>query len=155
MERESTELFLKERENKLGSPILWKSYATWHNSLRGEEKEYGVFVYTDGNTLVFKDFERTPTLMGIPVSAIKKAEYRKYEVLLSIKDIREISTVTKSSAMRSVRAGKKMTRKPNIMDKAFRKLVSMVEMDSGELYFFELMDRKEFENKIMDFRKGE
>ena len=77
----STREFLEAREKKLGSAIIWKSYAVWYASINGDKREYGVFLYTDGKTLVFEDFERTPTLMGIPVASIKKEKYEKYEVM--------------------------------------------------------------------------
>lgn len=155
MDAISTKEFLEERENKLGAKIVWKSYSPWHASTLGLIREFGVFIYTDGKTLVFEDFEKTPTLMGIPVESLRKHKYEKYERLIDISTIIEVSTVTRSSAEASYRNNKDVTKKPNLFGKLFRKLVTKVKIDDGTVYFFELMDRADFENRIMNYKKGE
>ena len=151
----STREFLEAREKKLGSAIIWKSYAVWHASINGDKREYGVFLYTDGKTLVFEDFERTPTLMGIPVASIKKEKYEKYEVMVNISEIKDIYTVTRSSAESSVRNMRDASREPSFVGKLFKKLVTKVSLFDGRVYFFEMMDASGFKKKIMELKKGE
>ena len=54
--------FIKEREEKLGAPLLFRTYSTWYGRIGKEEREYGVFLYTDGKTMVYEDFERNPQI---------------------------------------------------------------------------------------------
>ena len=56
---EETMEFIKEREEKLGAPMLWRSYATWYAEKGRERREYGVFVYTDGEKGEEKVFKAT------------------------------------------------------------------------------------------------
>lgn len=151
----STREFLEERSKKLGGEIVWKGYAVWHATSTGDKREYGVFMYTDGKTLVFEDFERMPTLMGIPVNSIKRDKYEKYEVMIDLSDIKNIATVTRSSAESSYRNYRDASKEPSIFGKLFKKLVTKVLLKDGRAYFFELMDSKGFRNKIMEFKKGE
>ena len=155
MDAIGTKEFIEERENKLGAKLLWKTYSTWHASTFGLKREFGVFIYTDGKTLVFEDFEKTPTLMGIPVASLKKHEYKKYEVMLDISKIIEVETVTRSSAEVSTARMADKSKQPRLFGKLFRKLVTKVKLEDGTVYFFELMDRADFKNRILNYKKGE
>ena len=155
MDAISTKEFIEIREAKLGSRITWRTYSTWHASTAGAKREFGVFLYTDGKTLVFEDFERTPTLMGIPVSSMRKEKYEKYEISIPILEIAEINRVTRSSAEASFSASSDRSKPAGAFSKAFRKLVTRVKLKDGTAYFFELIDHRGFKKQIEGYIKGE
>lgn len=59
--------FIKEREDKLGSPLIYRCYATWFAELNRERRDYGVFLYSDGKTLVIEDFFRETKILGYTI----------------------------------------------------------------------------------------
>ena len=147
MEDVDTKSFLKEREDKLGAKITWKTYSTFFAELGREKRDYGVFVYSDGNTLNIEDFERVPSIMGIALpSRRKKEDYVKLEISLKLDDIESISLVTRRSADLSLSKIQDRTKLPSPLGKFFRKLVTKVKMKDGRVFFFELMSHKEFKN---------
>ena len=154
-EDDESKNFLEKREEKLGSKILYKTYSVWYGDLFGEKREHGVFLYTDGTTLILEDFERTPTLLAIPVPALKKYQekYTKLEVRIPIKEIKKIETVTKKSAEKSIKERKDFTKPANGLNKALKKLVTMIAMDNGQIYFLEIMNKKDFKNRLMSYKE--
>lgn len=154
MDIENTKAFIEEREKRLGAKLKWRSYSTWYAHLDGEKREYGIFLYTDGKTIVIEDFERAPTLMGIIVpSMAKKEEYKKYEIEIDVMSICAVETVTRSSAESSIRNHKDRSKVANLFDRIFRKLVTRVKTVDGEVYFMEILNTKEFARKIEEFQK--
>lgn len=143
-----TEAFIREREEKLGGKLIYRSYATWYGEASGNEREYGVFLYSDGNTLVIEDFERTPTLFGIKLKPRVKREYIKLEIFIPIKDIKDIDKITRTSAEKSIKAEKDLGKVANLFDKIFRKTVIRVILNNDDAYYFEIPDCKILEKLI-------
>ena len=143
-----TEDFLREREEKLGAPIIFRTYALYYARLGGETRDYGVFLYSDGVTLALEDFERVPTLLGIPYRKRNAAKYEKLEVSIPVSGIMDIVKVTRSSAERSMRRGADSSRIPTAFGRVFRKCVSRIRMKDGGVYYLELMDQKGLESMI-------
>ena len=98
MDSQETMLFLKEREERLGAKIIYRTFSTWYARIGHEKREYGVFLYTDGRTIVFEDFDREPQLLGIPLKRKNKEKYEKLEVSFPVTAIRSIERVSLSDA---------------------------------------------------------
>ena len=94
MDTEDTMAFLKEREAKLGAPMKFRTYCTWFAKLGGERRDYGVFLYTDGRTMVYEDFERDPMILGIPINRKRKEKYVKMEESFPVDSITDVQRVT-------------------------------------------------------------
>ena len=134
---QETVRFIKEREEKLGAPITFRTYSTWYGKVGGELREYGVFLYSDGKTLVYEDFDRNPQILGnsFPLS-----------------DIKGIDQVTRSSAEKAVKAMKDISRSPSALSRFFRRLVTRVILSDGSVLFFELIDHKAFKDMVIESR---
>ena len=152
METGDTIAFLKEREEKLGAPLRYRTYSPWFGKVGGERRDYGVFLCTDGRTILYEDFERNPQILGIPIRTKKKEKYEKLEVSFPASSIREISRVTKRSAEVSLYNGKDLSKQASFIDKALCAVVTKVVLDNGDILFFELMDPKKFEESAERFR---
>ena len=146
-------LFLKEREERLGARIIYRTYSTWYARIGHEKREYGVFLYTDGHTIVFEDFDREPQLLGIPLRRKDKTRYEKLEVSFPVTAICSIDRVSLSDASDSFDNGRDTTRSAGALAKAFRKLVTKVVLDDGTVMFFELIDHKDFKKRITEYMK--
>jgi len=139
--------FIDELEKKRGSKVLWRTYATWYASNKGVQREYGVFLYRCGDTFFFEDFERTPSFLGFAMKPGKNAvPYQKYEGTIPLTSIVSSKQVTKQTALKvaggSLKADNAKSAKG--LQKLFSSLVEMVTLSDGNVYFFELMDRKAF-----------
>ncbi len=145
-----TAAFIKEREDKLGGKLIYRSYATWYGEANGNEREYGVFLYSDGNTLVIEDFERTPTLFGIKLKPRTNKEYTKLEIFIPLSMIKAIDKITRASAEKSLKAEKDLGKEANLFDRIFRKTVIRVNLENGDAYYFEIPDFKQLEKLIKE-----
>ena len=144
--------FIKEREEKLGAPITFRTYSTWYGKVGGELREYGVFLYSDGKTLVYEDFDRNPQILGIPIHAKNKPEYIKLEYSFPLSDIKGIDQVTRSSAEKAMKTLKDISRSPSALSRFFRRLVTRVILSDGSVLFFELIDHKAFKDMVIKSR---
>lgn len=153
METGDTIAFLKEREEKLGAPLRYRTYSPWFGTIGGERRDYGVFLCTDGRTILYEDFERNPMIMGIPLPVKNKEKYVKMEHSFPVSSIVSIERVLRSDAERSVKLGSDFTKAPGLFGKAFRKLVTKVTLQDGSILFFEFMDHNEFVHIIQQFRE--
>ena len=151
MDNDDAIAFIKEREEKLGGKILYRTYSTWYGRIGKEKREYGVFLYTDGKVFVYEDFERNPMIMGIPLPVKNKEKYVKMEHSFPVSSIVSIERVLRSDAERSVKLGSDFTKAPGLFGKAFRKLVTKVTLKDGSILFFEFMDHMEFVRIIQKF----
>ena len=97
--------FIREREERIGGKILYRTYCTWYGRVGMEKREYGVFLYSDGKTVIYEDFDRAPQILGIPIKTRKKEKYEKLEVSFPVSAIKSIQRVTKRSAQLSVMNG--------------------------------------------------
>ena len=93
METGDTIAFLKEREEKLGAPLRYRTYSPWFGKVGGERRDYGVFLCTDGRTVLYEDFERNPMIMGIPLPVKNKEKYVKMEHSFPVSSIVSIERV--------------------------------------------------------------
>ena len=146
--------FIKEREEKLGSRILYRTYSTWYGRIGKEKREYGVFLYSDGKVFIYEDFERNPQILGIPIKTRNKEKYEKLEVSFPAAAINEITRVTKRSAEISLYNGKDLSSPATLFDKALRAIVTKVVLDNGDVLFFELMDPKQFEKQAWEYKEN-
>ena len=153
METDDTITFLKEREARLGAPIIYRTYSTWFARLGGEKREYGVFLYTDGQTMVYEDFDRPPMILGIPIHRKNKEPYVKLEDSFPLASIISIDRVTKNAAERSMVRGHDTASSASLLSKAFRRLVTKVTLSDGSVMFFELMDHKGFLRMVEKARR--
>ena len=133
-QNEDTEAFLNERREKLGGELIFRSYATWYGRSDGDERGFGVFMYSDGNTLVIEDFERTPTLFGIRYSPKRKSEYVKLEIFIPLRAVQRIDTVTRTSAESSVRHLRDEGKEASLFARLFRKTVTRMVLDDVSYY---------------------
>ncbi len=145
-----TAAFIKEREDKLGGKLIYRSYATWYGEANGNEREYGVFLYSDGNTLVIEDFERTPTLFGIKLKPRTNKEYTKLEIFIPLSMIKAIDKITRASAEKSLKAEKDLGKEANLFDRIFKKTVIRVNLENSDTYYFEIPDFKQLEKLIKE-----
>ena len=153
MDTEDTMAFLKEREAKLGAPMKFRTYCTWFAKLGGERRDYGVFLYTDGRTMVYEDFERDPMILGIPINRKRKEKYVKMEESFPVDSITDVQRVTRRSAEKSLEAKRDISRAPWLFSKAFCKLVTKISTADSGVIFVELMDHKAFVDMIRKFQK--
>ena len=155
---EETLEFIKEREEKLGGPLLLRSYATWFAEVKGERREFGVFMYSDGNTLVTEDFFRPAKLLGYELETKRekqrKKEYRKMEIFLPLKNIDTIELVTKGKAEEALKTGNTDISPSGKVSSFFFRTVTMVKSDN-RTFFFEIPDFKGFKKTINSFNLKE
>ena len=154
MDTNDTIQFLKEREERLGGRIRYRTYCTWYARLGCEKREYGVFLYTDGRTMAYEDFDREPQILGIPIKRKSKEKYEKLLVSFPVEAIAAIDRVTLDSAERSFESCRDVARSAGILAKAFRKLATKVTLADGTIMYFEMMDHKDFVNRIKEFQEG-
>ncbi len=143
--------FIAELEKRFGGTIDYRTYSTWFAASDGTIRNFGVFLYQIDSILHFEDFERKPALFGIPLGARKKQpKYEKYEGAIDPKDISDISRVSKKVALNCVLDGKDSSAIPpaNSFQRFFSTLVTRIIMTDGTVYFFELINHKEFVSKI-------
>ena len=147
--------FIREREEKLGGKIRYRTYCTWYARLGHEVREYGILLYTDGRTVAYEDFDRGPTLLGIPIRRTrpKDEEYVKLEVAFPIEDIADMTQVTWSSAAKSASCGKDISKEANAFDRMFRRIVTKLSLKDGTVIFIEPGSHQELAGSIRRFRE--
>ncbi len=139
--------FLKEREEKIGGKIIFRTYALYYLASTGEKREYGVFLYTDGNTFAFEDFDRPPTFLGIEIKVRNREKYVKMEHSFRKEDVVHAAIVTRSSAEKAVRSNGE-AKEANGFSRFFRKTLLEIALEDGTAYYFELIDPKEIINLL-------
>ena len=154
MDNEEAIAFIREREERIGGKILYRTYSTWYGRIGKEKREYGVFLYSDGRVFIYEDFERNPQILGIPIRTKRKEKYEKLEVSFPASGIREISRVTKRSAEISLYNGKDLSKPATLLGRAFRAIVTKVVLEDGDIMFFELMDPKQFEAHARKYKEN-
>ena len=135
--------FLREREQRLEGRMKYRTYSLYYGSNSGESREYGVFLYTDGETFIFEDFDRPPQVMGIEIKRKNQPEYIKMEHTFTRSEVDDIETVTRQSALDAVKYGSQAKPVSGLMAK-LRKTLTEVTLKDGTKYYFELMDPEVF-----------
>ena len=155
---EETLEFIKEREEKLGGRLLLRTYATWFAEVAGERREFGVFMYSDGDTLVIEDFFRPAKLLGYEIETKREKErkknYRKMEIFLPVERIDSISLVTKGKAETALKTGNVNIPPSGGISKVFCRTVTMIKTEN-RTFFVEIPDHKKFINDINRFKNKE
>ncbi|MFA6844419.1 MAG: hypothetical protein WCR02_01705 [Sphaerochaetaceae bacterium] len=144
---EDAQHFIQALETKRGTPILWRTYSTWYGNTNKVVREYGVFVYRCKDTFYFEDFERNPSIFGIPLQKKKNTTpFVQYEGSFSVNEIEKTMQVSKKYALRMAQEGQNDSglKAANALQKVFSPLVEMVQLKGGTVHFFELIDRKAF-----------
>ncbi len=149
--------FIKEREDKLGSPLLYRSFATWYAELGRERRDFGVFIYSDGKTLVIEDFFKETRILGYKVESKKEEErlanYKKMEIFIPIDEISSVESVSRSSAEASLKKQTDISKLSSLFNKLLTKNACRVKT-KDRTFFLELPSVKEFKKVIEKF-KGE
>lgn len=148
--------FIEEREKKLGGKLIYRAFATWFAEIGGERREYGVFLYSDGKTLVIEDFFRPGTILGYRVNSKsekkREEEYVKMEITLPLEDVTEIDYCSRRSAEKSLKTLNDVSKRATLFNKIFTKTCTKVKC-KDRVFFFELPSFKEFINLVN--KKGE
>lgn len=152
---EETLQFIKEREEKLGGAMLWRSYATWFAEIGRERRDFGVFAYSDGKTLILEDFFRPATLLGYELETKRekerRKEYRKMEIHIPISTITSLTLVTKNRAEKALRNITKEIKEASVLERILFRTVARVEAD-GRVFLLELPDYKEFKRQLESYK---
>ena len=155
---EETLEFIKEREEKLGGQLLLRTYATWFAEVGGERREFGVFLYSDGNTLVIEDFFRPAKVLGYEIETKREKERRKYykkmEIFLPIEGVDSVTLVTKGKAESALKTGNADILSAGGVSKLFCRTVTMIKT-GNRTFFFEIPDHKKFNDDINRFKNKE
>ena len=137
--------FLKEREARIGSRIIYRTYSLFYGSNTGEKREWGVFLYSDGKTFIFEDFDRKPRFLGIEMNTSKRPKYEKMEHTFQKEDVQSIQLVTRTSAEDVIAKRSEAPKPASSFARTFRKTLTEIRLKDGTRYYFELMDQKELE----------
>ena len=154
MDSEDTIAFLREREEKLGAPIKFRTYCPWFASPGGERRDYGVFLYTDGRTMIYEDFDREPMILGIPIRRKHKEKYEKLEASFPVSSVVSVDRVTRAGAERSLELGRDITTAAGMLSIALRKLVTRIVLSDGTVLYMEIVDHRKFEKMIKEWKEG-
>lgn len=141
--------FIKGIEDALGAPISWRTFATYYASTDGTVREYGVFLCRAGDDFYLEDFDRQPTMLGIPLSVKDRGKYEKYSRRFRVDSVLSANRVARKDAEMQARL-KTPSPLPESgkLSKAFSKQVTQLVLTSGECLYFELIDHKEILKEI-------
>lgn len=150
-DEDDVKAFIEEREKKLGGKLIYRAYATFFSEVGGERRDWGVFLYSDGNTLVIEDFFRESKILGYTVNSKKEREreknWIKMEIIISISEIEDVSLVSRRSAEKSLKTKNDVSKRATLFNKIFTK--TCVRVKAGErVFFLELPSMKEFLNLV-------
>lgn len=136
--------FIKGLEEQLGAKITWRTFATWYASTEGTIREYGVFLCRCQDSFYFEDFDRVPTLLGIPLNTKNRPKYEKYSRLIPVSEVKSLSRVSKKLAEQQARSqSQKPLPEAGRMSRLMSPQVTQLVLESGECLYFELIDHKE------------
>lgn len=147
--REAAE-FTREIESRLGSRMVWKTFAPWFASSDGTIREYGVFlcILEDG-TVYLEDFERLPQILGIEIKSKKTPKYEKFSMRFRKNEVKEMERVAKKSAQQICRTSSRIPApRAGRFTSLLQPLVSQIVLEDGTLLYFELIDYKAFNRAI-------
>ncbi len=143
--------FIEELEQRHGSKLAWRTYATWYATTKGVVREFGVFLYKVNDFFFFEDFERQPALFGFTIRPKKSKEaFVKYEDSFLVTTVKSTRTVTRNDALKAAHHPTFKVGDATWFDKIVRQVVEMVTLTDGTVHFFEVMDRKEFRRRLND-----
>ena len=155
MDTNDTIQFLKEREERLGGRIRYRTYCTWYARLGCEKREYGVFLCLLGDgSLYLEDFDRQPQILGITLKSRKREKYVKLSRRIPLEAVRSVSRVRKSHALSAVNSGSSLPSNPaGWFARALFPIVTQLVLEDGGCHYFELISPSEFEREIERARR--
>lgn len=141
--KEETEKFIESLEEKLGSPMSYRTFCTWYCDSDGNLRDRGVFLCRFSDSIYYEDFEPKNDFIGDILLGRKpsREKYVKMERVFAISDIESIRVVTRSAAESDMR---REHREAGFLSRLLSRLVLQLKLRDGTLLFFEAMDRKEF-----------
>ncbi len=147
--------FIEEREKKLGGKLIWRTYATWFAEMGRERREWGVFLYSDGRSLIIEDFFHPSTILGYEIKSKSEKEreeaYVKLEIALPLSEVKAVDYCSRQSAEKSLKTINDVSKSATLLNKIFTK--NCTKLVVGErIFFFELPSYKEFK-KLIDNNK--
>lgn len=154
MESQEAVEFINGIEASLGAKIGWRTFAPWYADNSGIIREYGVFLcLTDDGRLYFEDFERLPQILGYTLKPRNQVKYEKYSKAIEIREIKTIHRVKKKQAADTCSAKSRipLTEAGRFM-KTFFPVVTQIELNSKECYYFELISHREFMTALSKLR---
>ncbi len=150
-EDDEVKAFIEEREKKLGGKLIYRAFATWFAEIGGERREYGVFLYSDGKTLIIEDFFRPGTILGYRVNSKserkREEEYVKMEIALPLEDVTEIDYCSRRSAEKSLKTLNDVSKRATLLNKIFTKNCTKLKVGK-RVFFFELPSFTEFKKLV-------
>ncbi|HEB30848.1 MAG TPA: hypothetical protein ENI15_08250 [Spirochaetes bacterium] len=138
-----SENFWAEKEKEKGGKVRFFTFATFIGNTGGRPATLGGLLYLIDERLYFEDFEKDNWFAKIVSS---KKNYEKIELEIDSKDIEEIKTISKSTALNCI-AGiiKDEDTKPvSIVTKALFQSIVQIRMKNSISYFLDIMRDKEF-----------
>ncbi len=140
---EETEKFIRELEEKLGSPLGYRTFCTWYSDSEGNRRERGVFLCRYGDSIHYEDFEVRRDLIGdlLLGRRTSKEPYVKFERSIALSDIVSSRVVRLSAADKDPTVEH---REAGALSRPFSRLVVQLRLKDSRLLFFEVIDRNEF-----------
>lgn len=143
MDQETLE-FIKERETLHNGSMSYRTYCTWYYNTTGTLRERGVFFYIINNVVYIEDFETQPTFFGLLIKSKKKSNYQKYTDSFNLDDIKRITIVKKTDALKNI------IKESSKLAKFFSQNVIAITLENNQTLFFEAMNKNEF---ILNIKK--
>ncbi len=150
-DEDDVKAFIEEREKKLGGKLIYRTYATFFSEIGGERRDWGVFLYSNGITLVIEDFFHESKILGYSVKSKKERQrekdWVKMEIIVPISEIKDVTLVSHRSMEKSLKTKNDVSKRATLFNKIFTK--TCVRVKAGErVFFFELPSMKEFLNLV-------
>jgi len=149
--------FIENLEARYGGQVGYRTYSTWFASDAGVIREFGVFIYEIDGIFHFEDFERKPSMFGFSIKPRKnQPAYIKMEGSFLPETIQSVTIVPKSQASACAEGYREQSSiaPASSLQKLFSPLVTRVVIHNGPTYFFELINHKEFEQKLREVSHG-
>jgi hypothetical protein len=141
------EEFWKEREEQFGGTVEMQTFARFMGNSNTEYQDLPGILYEINNMLVFEDFEKENWFLKL---LQRESDYEKTEFRIPLDEIEVIQNVAKGHAMDSINGSIDSREIPPIT--RFKQIlfgsVTQILMKNGISYFFEILNDKEFYQKI-------
>ena len=140
---EEAENFWAEKEDEKGGKVKFFTFATFIGNTGSRPSTLGGLLYLIGERLYFEDFEKDNWFAKI---VSRKKNYEKTEFEIDIKDIEEIKTISKSSALNCIAGIVKDedTRSVSFVTKALFQSIVQIRIKNSISYFLDIMRDKDF-----------
>ena len=136
--------FLQNLELRRGSPIGYRTFATFYADTDRNLCDFGVFLYECAGRFWLQDFEYEPSFLGFKLPRRKDSpKYEMFETSFSPQEVVGFRKVTKASVRACVFGSKpfEKLRKANPILSFFSETVTEFRLSDGRALYFQLMDR--------------